>query len=94
MEQVPTQPAVNGSWPNVPLPGFYPMLTCQVNLTLHQQQKTGKFVVVVREPMDQVEIYRTHEAINAAEITLDRFGIRMGELVPLLQYLMGWEETH
>lgn len=42
----------------LPLPGIYPCLTWQLNVTLHQKQQQAKLVSVIREPSDHVEIAR------------------------------------
>lgn len=42
----------------LPLPGIYPCLTWQLNVTLHQHSQQVKAVSVIREPSDHVEIAR------------------------------------
>lgn len=43
---------------DVPLPGFYPCLTWQMNVTWHQSQGLVKHVSVIREPNDHLEVRR------------------------------------
>lgn len=46
----------------LPMPGIYPCLTWQLNVTLHQASGMGKMVSVIREPSDHIEIARaSHE---------------------------------
>jgi len=42
-----------------PLPGHYPILTLQLNITRYQDQGLGKMVLVVREPSSQIECFRS-----------------------------------
>jgi hypothetical protein len=42
----------------LPLPGLYPVLTLQANVTVHRATGLSKFVVIVREPNDHQEISR------------------------------------
>lgn len=42
------------------LPGHYPCLTMQLNLTVYQASEVARMVLVVREPSDQVECFREH----------------------------------
>nr|CRY96640.1 hypothetical protein [uncultured prokaryote] len=41
-----------------PLPGFYPCLTLQLNVTRYASGSVGRFVLVVREPSAGIEIRR------------------------------------
>lgn len=41
-----------------PLPGLHPVLTWQMNLTLHKATGLAKYVSVVREPSDHFELHR------------------------------------
>lgn len=73
----------------LPLPGAYPVLTMQLNATLHLATGLGKFVTIVREPSAHDEIARTfHDlavwtqvyprALAAATADLDALGTLMG----------------
>lgn len=42
------------------LPGFYEVITTQINVTLHPKTGVGKWVGIVRDPMTQVELGRFH----------------------------------
>lgn len=43
---------------DIPLPGHFPCLTWQLNVTLHPSSRLIKFVSVVREPIAQIEVAR------------------------------------
>lgn len=43
---------------DMPLPGFYPCLTLQLNLTRYQAAESFRWVAIVREPSEQVECIR------------------------------------
>lgn len=49
---------------SLPLPGIYPCLTWQLNVTVHQATGLGKIVSVIREPSDHVEIARHAVALT------------------------------
>lgn len=42
------------------LPGFYPCLTLQLNLTTYACSTAGKWVLTVRDPNGQFEVMRAH----------------------------------
>jgi len=44
----------------IPLPGHYPTLTMQLNVTLYQSAAVGRLVCILREPSDGVEVRREH----------------------------------
>lgn len=43
---------------DIPLPGNYPCLTLQLNVTMYAAPVTMRMVLSVREPSDHIEIYR------------------------------------
>lgn len=43
---------------DLPFPGNYPCLTLQINVTYHPGQGNGKWVAVLREPNDHLELAR------------------------------------
>ncbi len=45
---------------DIPLPGFYPCLTLQLNVTTYAAISDGKWVLTVRDPMGQIEVMRGH----------------------------------
>jgi len=57
------QPRMPG---DVPLPGFYEVITVQCNVTLSPQSGRVKWVGIVRDPMTQVELERFHGAYTDA----------------------------
>lgn len=44
---------------DIPLPGHYGVLTTQLNVTRYHRTNTVRWVLVVREPSEQVEVHRT-----------------------------------
>lgn len=72
-----------------PLPGLHPVLTWQMNLTVHKATGLAKFVSVLREPNDREELHRQFRelddwsavhlvAIEAAELAVFDMGMLMG----------------
>lgn len=64
----------HGVTQDIPLPGFYPCLTLQLNVTRYQSEKAGRFVLVLREPSTHIEVQRSHMDVGtwpdiAAEVT-------------------------
>lgn len=51
----------HGITQDMPLPGFYPCLTLQLNVTRYAAGTTVRWVAIVREPNEQVETYRAHQ---------------------------------
>lgn len=47
-----------GALVDIPLPGSFDVLTIQINATVYPKAQTGKFVVVLRDPVAQIEIER------------------------------------
>lgn len=74
----------------LPLPGLYPVITWQLNLTLHKSTGLAKFVSVLREPSDKFEIRRKFNELddwssvhlNAQSECLDAIG-DMGYLLSM-----------
>lgn len=53
----------------IPLPGHYPCLTLQLNVTCYQSAKVGRMVAIVREPSDHIEVRRVHaDALSPDEL--------------------------
>jgi hypothetical protein len=48
-----------GAVADIPLPGSFDVLTMQLNATLYPRAQTGKYVVILRDPVEQLEIART-----------------------------------
>lgn len=73
----------------LPLPGIYPVVTWQLNVTMHQASKLAKFVSVIREPADQLEIERDFEDLAAWDAIRPRlFGI-VGSIPDDLAHMTG-----
>lgn len=68
----------------LPLPGLYPCLTLQANVTLHKATGMGKFVVVVREPTAHDELYRASQELEdwgkTARPALDQIEFLIGQM--------------
>lgn len=75
----------------LPLVGLYPCLTWQLNVTLHQSQGTAKFVSVIREPSDHIELRRDHCELNDHQLVLPRLVELNAELPREMRRLMGWD---
>lgn len=44
---------------DIPLPGHYPCLTLQVNVTRYHGAQTLRWIVSAREPNENLEVYRS-----------------------------------
>jgi len=72
------------------LPGHFDVLTMQVNVTLHPRSHLVKAVLIIRDPSDQIELYRTHLDPTMAERGLgDVQGLFLAALA-YMRYLAGW----
>lgn len=74
---------------DLPLPGFYPCLTWQLNVTVHQQSGLGKFVSVVREPNDHIEVVRSFADLSQWSSTVADTQMACAEALRALGYLSG-----
>ena len=48
----------------LPLPGLYPVVTWQMNLTLHKATGLAKFTSILREPSDHAELRRKFRELD------------------------------
>jgi hypothetical protein len=72
---------------DVPLPGFYPCLTLQLNVTRYASGRLGRFVLVLREPSDGVEISRTFIDSSAWQDVANAVPVAMGQALVNMAYL-------
>lgn len=80
---------------DIPLPGFYPCLTLQLNVTRYQSSGLGRFVMVVREPSEGVEIRRVFLDATAWDMTAQRVRETIAQmLVDLVWLQTGTNTTH
>lgn len=73
----------------LPLIGLYPVVTWQLNLTLHQATGLSKFVSIVREPSDHVEIRRDFSELEQWAITRPRLTHLIGLMPDDLASMVG-----
>lgn len=57
MKERPTT-VQHGVTQDMPLPGFYPCITTQLNITRYASGQIGRFVIVTREPSAGIELHR------------------------------------
>jgi hypothetical protein len=72
------------------LPGQYDVLTMQVNVTLHPRSTLVKAVLIIRDPSDQIELYRTHMDPTPASIGLGATEGAFRASLAYMRYLAGW----
>lgn len=72
---------------DIPLPGNYPCLTLQLNVTRYQSQGVGKMVLVVREPSDSVEVHRAHSELGDFAPLGHRLPVDLHEALRVMEYL-------
>lgn len=75
---------------NLPLPGMYPVLTAQINITCHPKTGLSKWVCILREPMDQLEIVRVHQDLDDWHATRSGLVRHLADLIASLEYLSGF----
>lgn len=77
-----------------PLPGFYPCLTLQLNVTRYASEKVARMVLVVREPSDNVECFRTFIDTAPATSVLAETVQRLADGLRRMEYLQDGTNTH
>jgi hypothetical protein len=73
----------------LPLPGLYPVVTWQLNVTMHQASGLSKFVSVIREPSDHYEIRRDFGDLSAWQMTRGHLLLLLGEIPDALAHMVG-----
>lgn len=81
--------ATPGGAVDLPLPGFYPCLTWQLNFTVHQATGLAKWVGVMREPNDHIEVIRSFEDLGSFSSRADSCRVHTAEVLRALGYLSG-----
>lgn len=76
-------------WSQLPLPGTHKCVTWQLNVTIHPPQRGVKFVSIIRDPDEQVELARVGtmliEDLRGLEMLLEHVGAAIAQL----HYLAG-----
>lgn len=73
---------------DAPLPGFYPCLTLQLNVTRYQAAGQVRWVMVVREPSDGIEVDRRfQEAADDTEDLGTQLALAVMEAVSQVRWL-------
>ena len=70
-----------------PLPGHYPVLTLQLNVTRYAAEGVGKMVLVAREPQAQVECFRVFSEVGPWSALRDALVGQLDTALRRLQYL-------
>lgn len=76
-----------------PLPGHYPTLTLQLNVTRYQSASVGRMVLVVREPSDHVEVVRSIEDTQDWEEIWPKILAHVASALERTRYLQDGENT-
>lgn len=71
---------------DMPLPGHYPVLTMQLNLTRYHPANTIRWTLIVREPSEQLEVTRvvqgtTEDEEKQTQAMLDAVSAAMTEML-------------
>jgi hypothetical protein len=82
------------AWPDVPLPGLHKCLTWQLNVTLHPELHSAKWVSVLRDPDVQVEIDRVGTGLQADLHALETLAAHLDGCLQALRYLGGLPSTY
>lgn len=78
-----------GSHVEIPLPGSFEVLTLQLNATVYPRARTGKFVVILRDPIEQLEIVRLGVPEQRLEDLLPQLDAACREAVRQALYMGG-----
>lgn len=81
---------------DLPLPGFYPVVTLQFNATLHTGTGLAKWVLCLREPTSQVEIARRGRGLENGLSQLSAMDEAVQTALRQMYYLgdVGTEQDH
>lgn len=90
-----SNPAHKGRvWHDVPLPGLHNCLTWQFNLTTHPMLGTVKYVSILRDPDDKVELARAgSDGLLQLEPGFYAARLTLGTALAALRELAGCPET-
>lgn len=89
MDRPAPTPRDRRTWHDVPLPGFHKCLTWQLNVTLHPPLKSGKWVSILRDPDDQIELSRAGTLLVADVDVLRSLHLHVADVVTILKHLGG-----
>lgn len=87
MKDHPTRPR---SWKDVPLPGLHNCLTWQLNATIYPQVGLARFVSILRDPDEQIELGRTGRDTDVREDVWPALTFHLREARGTLLHLAGW----
>ncbi len=74
---------------DLPLPGFYPCLTWQLNVTVHQPTGLAKYVSVIREPNDHIEVLRDFHDLDGFALVAGVVTSHTLDCIRALGYMSG-----
>lgn len=75
---------------DLPLPGHYPCLTAQLNVTRYTAGGTLRVVLSIREPNEHLEVWR--QSIGTTEASTEVVA-RVGEMLMQAMAQMHWLQT-
>lgn len=78
---------------DLPLPGNYPCLTLQLNVTRYASQQLGRYVIVVRDPNSDIEVAREIGRQDGWVPTISNACADFIRLLGLMRYLQDGELT-
>lgn len=76
---------------DIPLPGHYQCLTLQTNLTIYPPTAMARFVTVVREPNDQIEIVRFFRESGPWPEVLAEQNRTQVQAIANMTFMAGWQ---
>jgi hypothetical protein len=74
-------------WHDVPLPGLHKCITWQLNVTLHPDLSSGKWVSILRDPDAQIELSRAGTPLVADTETIRSLSYHVEECLTILKHL-------
>lgn len=77
-----------------PLPGFYPCITMQLNVTRYASGKLGRFVLVLREPSSGLELRREFAETGVFDVLAPEVVSQVESAMKAMVYLQDGERTN
>lgn len=72
---------------DIPLPGNYPCITLQCNVTRYASGEVGRMVLVVREPSEGIELHRAFVERGPWLAVVDALARDITDALRMMEYL-------
>lgn len=89
MDRPAPTPSTRRAWHDTPLPGLHKCVTWQLNVTFHPPLRSGKWVSILRDPDDQIELSRAGTALESDVATMRSLSEHLETVLSVLKDLAG-----